>query len=129
MRLHHYGLATESLERSAEVFRLIGYQISEPTYDPIQKVRVCFASREGENLIELVCDIEEEGPTHGLISRMGCSLYHICYEVDNMEEAIVTLRKKRYFLKQKPVEATAFDGKRIAWLYNRDIGLVEILGT
>ena len=42
--------------------------------------------------------------------------------------AIKTLRKNHFLVKQKPVRATAFQGKRIAWLYNRDIGTYRIIG-
>lgn len=127
MQIHHYGLATKSLKRSAEVFRSLGYQVSEPIVDHIQRVKVSFVSREGQYPIELVCDSGTGGPTSGFLSKVGSGLYHICYEVDEMEEMIGILREKRFLLKQKPIKATAFEGKRIAWLYNRDIGLIELV--
>jgi methylmalonyl-CoA/ethylmalonyl-CoA epimerase len=127
MEIHHYGLATKNLKRSAEVFSSLGYQVSEPIFDPIQQVEVSFVSREGQYPIELVCDSGTGGPTSGFLSKVGSGLYHICYKVDEMEETIGILRKKRFLVKQKPVKATAFKGKRIAWLYNRDIGLIELV--
>jgi methylmalonyl-CoA/ethylmalonyl-CoA epimerase len=127
MEIHHYGLATKDLKRSAEVFRSLGYQVSEPIFDPIQRVEVSLVSRENEYAIELVCDSGTGGPTSGFLSKVGSGLYHICYEVDDMDEMIGILRAKRFLLKQKPVKATAFEGRRIAWLYNRDIGLIELL--
>lgn len=127
MHIHHYGLATKNLERSMEVFRSLGYQVSEPVFDLVQQVKVAFVFREGEHPIELVCDSEAGGPTSGILSKVGSGLYHICYEVDNMKQMITTLRHRGFLLRHKPVKATAFDGRRIAWLYNRDIGLVELL--
>ena len=120
-------LKTENLKRSMEVFRTLGYQVREPIYDPIQRVSVSFVSREGEYPIELVCDSEADGPTSKFLSKVGSGLYHICYEVDELEEIIGILREKQFLLKQKPVEAVAFVGKRIAWLYHRHIGLIELL--
>jgi len=127
LRVHHYGFATESLERTAEVFRLLGYHVTEPVFDSIQRVRLCFAKRKGQCPVELVCDCGAEGPTNGYISKIGSGFYHICYEVDDMEECIRTLRRRQFLLKQKPVKAIAFRGRRVAWLYNRDVGLVELL--
>jgi methylmalonyl-CoA/ethylmalonyl-CoA epimerase len=127
MKLHHYGLATQNLTRTAELFRSLGYHVNEPVFDPIQRVEACFASLTSECPIELICDSGAGGPTSGFISKVGSGLYHICYEVGDMEETIELLRRKHFLLKQKPVEATAFGGKRIAWLYNRDIGLIELL--
>jgi methylmalonyl-CoA/ethylmalonyl-CoA epimerase len=127
VRIHHYGMATSDLARSADVFRLLGYDVSEPIVDSIQRVEVVFVSLGGEHLIELVCDSGEGGPTGGFLAKTGSGLYHICYEVDDIEQMIENLRGKRFLLRQKPVKATAFEGRKIAWLYNRDIGLIELL--
>ncbi|MDY6987193.1 MAG: VOC family protein [Thermodesulfobacteriota bacterium] len=127
MRMHHYGLATENLERSMKVFEALGYEVSDPVLDPVQKVRVAFVSRKEELPIELVCDSESGGPTTGILSRVGSGLYHVCYEVDNIEETITALRAKGFLLRHKPVEAVAYNRRRIAWLYSRDIGLIELL--
>ena len=127
MRIHHYGLATNNLDQAMEAFRSLGYQVNEPVLDPIQRVKVALASREGEHPIELVCDDEGGGQVRGILSKSGSGLYHICYEVDQLEETIATLRAKGYLLLHKPTPATAFDKRRIAWLYNRNIGLIELL--
>ena len=80
-----------------------------------------------EAMIELVCDVDANGPTHRIVSKTGNGLYHICYEVDNLEETIMKLRDKGFLLRHAPVPAVACDGKRIAWMYNRYIGLIELL--
>jgi methylmalonyl-CoA/ethylmalonyl-CoA epimerase len=127
MRIHHYGLATKNIERTVGVFRSLGYQVSEPVFDPLQKVNIVFVKHDAETPIELVCDSEPSGPTTGLFSKIGSSLYHICYQVDNIEKMIQALRQQGFLLRHKPVPATAFKGKRIAWLYNQDIGMIELL--
>ena len=38
--IHHDALATSDLGRNAELFRLFGYQVQEPLFDPIQRVEV-----------------------------------------------------------------------------------------
>ena len=127
VRVHHYGLATDSLERSIETLRSLGYDVGEITLDPIQQVYVAFASRSQESMIELICDVDANGPTHRIVSKTGNGLYHICYEVDSLEETIMNLRDKGFLLRRAPVPAVACGSKRIAWMYSRYIGLIELL--
>jgi methylmalonyl-CoA/ethylmalonyl-CoA epimerase len=127
VRAHHFGLATDDLARSIETLRSLGYHVGEITLDPIQRVRVAFASRPEEAMIELVCDVDANGPTHRIVSKTGNGLYHVCYEVDSLEETILKLRDRGFLLRHAPVPAAACDGKRIAWMYSRYIGLIELL--
>jgi methylmalonyl-CoA/ethylmalonyl-CoA epimerase len=127
LRVHHFGLATDNLERSIEALRGLGYDVGEITLDSVQKVRVAFASRQHEVAIELICDAGADGPTKGFIAKAGNGLYHICYEVDNIEEAAKKLREEGFLLRHAPVPAAACGGKKIAWMYNRYIGLIELL--
>jgi methylmalonyl-CoA/ethylmalonyl-CoA epimerase len=126
-KIHHYGLATDNLEQSIKTLRSLGYNVGEITIDPVQRVRVAFASRPQEAMIELICDVDANGPTHHMISKTGNGLYHICYEVDDLKETVNKLRDEGFLLRHAPVPAVAFTGKRIAWMYNRYIGLVELL--
>jgi methylmalonyl-CoA/ethylmalonyl-CoA epimerase len=43
---------------------------------------------------------------------MGITPYHICYEVDNIEQSIVELRNQSFMIILKPVEAIAFGIER-----------------
>lgn len=127
LTIHHYGLATDNLEQSIETLRSLNYQVGEIILDPVQRVRVAFASHPQAGMIELICDIDASGPTSRIISKTGNGFYHICYEVDNLEKSIDNLRGKGFLLKHPPVLAVACNGKRIAWMYNRYIGLIELL--
>jgi methylmalonyl-CoA/ethylmalonyl-CoA epimerase len=127
LKVHHYGLATNNLEQSIDTLRSLGYIVGKITLDPVQRVRVAFASHPQEGMIELIGDIDTKGPTSRIISKTGNGLYHICYEVNNLEETTVILREKGFLLRHAPVPAVACDGRRIAWMYNRYIGLIELL--
>lgn len=127
LRVHHYGLATDNLEQSMATLASLGYRLGEIVFDPIQKVRVAFASRQDEAMIELICDVDENGPTRRMVTASGNGLYHICYEVDNMEETILSLRGNKFLLMHAPVPAEGCGGRRIAWMYNRYVGVIELL--
>lgn len=127
LKIHHYGLATNNMERSIETLRSLGYQVGEITFDPVQRVRIAFADHPQNGMIELICDIDASGPTNRIISKTGNGLYHICYVVDNLEESVAEMRNKGFLLRHAPAPAVACGGKRIAWLYNRYLGLIELL--
>ena len=127
LRVHHYGFATNDLQRSADVFHSLGYSVGDIFIDPIQKVKLVFVSRPGEPRIEIICDLDDTGPTKNIISKSGNGFYHVCYETNDIEKSIEKLRDLGFMLRHKPVPATAFSGRKIAWLYNRSFGLVELL--
>jgi len=127
-KVHHYGLATNDLQRSLDVFQSLGYKLEGDIFlDPIQKVKLVFVSRQEEPLIEIICDLDETGPTKNIIAKSGNGFYHICYEVNNIGESIERFKELGFMLRHKPVPATAFRGRNIAWMYNRFIGLIELL--
>ncbi len=61
--------------------------------------------------------------------KIGNSPYHICYEVDNLENAIEELGQKRFVLWEEPQIAPAIDDRRVAVLVNGQMGMIELLET
>jgi len=110
-----------------EMFRLLGYEVGDVIVDPTQKVQLSFIRPPDGPLIELVCDLDENGPTSQLVNKSGTGFYHVCFEVDRIEQAITDFRSKKYSLLCQPVAAVAFCGRKIAWMYNQHIGLIELL--
>lgn len=130
MKLHHYGYAVKSIEKSFKEFEKLGYRATtEVITDPIQGVHLLFLSNDTDHLIELVSPIDEEkeSPVTKILQKNGPSLYHICYEVDSLEEAIKDLKSKRFVVVLNPTPAVAFNNRRISFLYNSHLGLIEIL--
>ena len=129
-KFHHIGIATHNIVATVKYYTDAGYTASEIIYDPIQNVSICFLSKKEQPLIELVAPpstADTESPVSKIIKKSGVSLYHICYEVNDIETAIFQLKKKKYLPLSIPVNAVAFDNKKIVFLYNRDVGLIELL--
>lgn len=127
MELHHYGFAAKSLEESSKAYYSLGYQkVSEIIIDPVQKVKLQFLQLAGLPLIELVEPLNAQSPVSKIIDKNGCILYHSCYEVDDIHFKIAELRKERFLIVVKPVEAVAFK-RLIAFLFNPGTGLIELL--
>ena len=124
---HHVGLAVESIERTATLFMEAGYKMSNVIFDPIQNVNISFLEKIGSPLLEMVEPVDEKSPVRNILNKVGVSSYHLCYEVDNLDDGMAQLRQKKFMLLVKPVEAVAFNGRRICFLYHKEIGLIELL--
>jgi methylmalonyl-CoA/ethylmalonyl-CoA epimerase len=68
-----------------------------------------------------------KSPVSKIIEKLGVSPYHICYEVENIAEAIDDLKQKKYMPLSHPVNAVAIDGRKICFLYNKAVGLIELV--
>ncbi|OXB00998.1 lactoylglutathione lyase [Flavobacterium plurextorum] len=128
MKVHHYGIATKSIEKSIKSFLSLGYSpSSEIIFDPLQGVNLLFLKNENDHLIELVEPGQEDNPVSKILSKSGTSIYHICYEIDDINSKIEELKKKRFISIIPPTPAIAFNGRKICFLYNPTLGLIELL--
>ena len=114
---HHVGVAVRSivdLTSAAHVVR-----------DDIQKVSVAFVNLDGLRL-ELIEPAAASSPVSRSLQD-GRQLVHLCFEVGNLEQAVAAGRAAGFHSVAPPVPARAFDDRRIAWVYSRTYGLVELL--
>jgi len=129
-RLHHTGFVVASIAAVVEDFckSVGGSNWSETWHDPLQGVRVAFIypSRSGDPCIELVEPASPGSPVERFL-ECGGGLHHLCYEVDNLDEAMRAASKRGMLVIRRPQPAVAFDGRRIAWLFTRQKLLIEYL--
>ena len=93
MILHHYGFATNSIENSFLSFEKLGYKkYKRCITDPIQKVRIQFLQKDNTPLLELIEPMSVDSPVSKILMTNGATLYHSCYEVDNITETLQELR-------------------------------------
>ncbi len=126
LSFHHVGVAVRSIEEALQTYAgVFGF---EPVSDPIdvehEHVRVCFV-RAGDVLIELVEGVDDESPVRQLLERTGAGTYHICYQVDDLDQAIRELRARRCF-PFKRFEVTGQEPRRFAFLLTPDRQLFEL---
>lgn len=126
-KFHHIGMAVFDIEKTAPYYMEGGYSRTETIIDPIQNVKICFLHKEGMPLLELLAPINNESPVNRILENMGVQPYHCCYEVPNIDEAIIYLKRKGFLLLGKPVVACAMEGKQICFLFNKSVGLIELL--
>ena len=126
MRIHHIGYAVREIGPAAAVFESLGFvKEGECVPDESRAVEILFM-RNGESLIELVAALHDRSPVVGHLRKSGPSPYHICYETDILETRVAAMRAEGCILVEDVREAPALGGRRVAFLYNAKIGLVEL---
>jgi len=130
MPIHHIGILVRDIGVSAADYEArFGYRLlSDIVHDPQQTARVAFLGRpEDEMLLEL---ITPDGPNSKLANALknkGGGLHHFCFQVDDINLGLEQLRRKKMRVLCEPVEASAFDQRKIAWLMGLDGVPVELL--
>jgi methylmalonyl-CoA/ethylmalonyl-CoA epimerase len=77
--------------------------------------------------IELIEPGSAKSPITKVLKKSGVVPYHICYSVKNIKLAISSLKTKQFILLSTPVEAVAINNKNICFLYNKNVGLIELV--
>ena len=126
-KFHHIGMATNDIEATASIYEQGGYKRSASIFDPIQNVNICWLTKEGMPTVELLSPVDEKSPVNKTLEKNGVTPYHTCWIVPNIEGAAQQLRKQRYVMVSKPAEAVAFCGSRVAFFFNKAIGLIELV--
>jgi methylmalonyl-CoA/ethylmalonyl-CoA epimerase len=115
---HHVGLAVRSISDS------VGAR-AEVVHDEQQRVSVAFVDLNGV-CVELIEPAAARSPvTLSLQQRQP--LVHLCFEVADLAGAISAGRAAGFHTLARPVPAPAFGNRRIAWVYSRTYGLIELL--
>ena len=130
LRFHHIGIACFSIDESKTFYEQIGYQASATIDDPIQNIRICFLEKEGMPSMELLAPTNEKSPVNRILQAQGVIPYHICYEVNDLEQTMTILRKNQKFVcVSKPAPACAFNNRHVAFMFRKDVGLIELVET
>ena len=130
-KLLHIGVAVPSLEATTELLStLFGYKVvSGPFDDPIQKVTVNFLARPDQDTaeIELIAPASEDSPIRSILAKSGGGAYHLCFETNDLDNALAHAQNHGCIIVSTPVPAVAFQGRRIAWIYTPSRQLFEIV--
>lgn len=127
---HHLGVAVHSIEEALPFYeKVLGYRLeSGPFDDPIQKVTVCFLTKEAPGeVVELIAPLSEPSPIREVL-RKGGGAYHTCYSVPDLDATVRMLcDEQECRLISGPVPAVAFGQRRIAWIYTSAQHLLELV--
>src|SRR5574344_646538 len=127
LRFSHIGIATGNIEKTSSFYSKMGYSASDVVFDPIQDVNICFLRKDGQPEIELLAPADDKSPVNRIIAANGVTPYHICYEVKDIDSAIKDLKSEKFIVVSKPVLACAMNNERVSFLFNKDVGLIELV--
>jgi len=127
---HHVGFVVASIVDSVQAFASIlqADWDEQVFHDPKQAVLVTFlkSQRAGDPLWELVEPADEQSPVKSFAAKGG-GLHHVCYVVENLEQALTGARALGALIAREATPAVAFGGRRIAWIYTKNRLLIEYL--
>lgn len=127
MKIHHIGYLAKNIKKTEQKFFELGYQVEKATkYDEIRDINIEFLVN-GDYRVELIEPMSENSPMFPLLKRFKNTPYHFCYEVDDIDEAIAELSEKNYTVIQEPDIAPCIEGKKVAFLNNINMGIIELV--
>lgn len=128
MKLHHIGFISHDISNTFQVFKnmLGAKKISEPFLDKKQQVNEVLIEMGGE-VLQLFEPVSENSPAYNFLRKRGEGLHHMCFEVDDIEQAVEDFRKKGVEVLFDPFDA--FEGRRAAFVSPFDTGnlLIELV--
>lgn len=123
MRLHHIGVATRDIETTKAYIKNL-YPIIKETdiiYDPNQDAMLCMLTLEEGLELELIMGEK----VNSFVDKKQY-IYHLCFEVADLEEALAEYRKNRDIVMSKPTPAVLFDNRPVAFVFTK-IGIIELV--
>jgi methylmalonyl-CoA epimerase len=122
-RVEHIAIAVDSMKQSLDLMRDT-FGLTLEYEEQIGQTKLAMLPV-GQTYIEL---LEGQGPDSGVtkwISEKGTGLFHICFEVDDIEGAIAELKAKNVKL-QSETWKTGHGGSKIVFLDPSATGNVVI---
>ena len=127
LTFHHIGIACRDIAKSQAFYISMGYRAADVIDDPLQHVRVCFLEKEDAPRLELLEPLDDQSPVARTLATVGVTPYHLCYEVEDIDAAITALRGQRFLPVKGPLPACAMEGRRVAFMFQKNIGLIELV--
>lgn len=104
-RISHLGVAVKDLETAREFYRSVfGLESSDPITSEDGKMKGSLVEI-GDAVIELLQPIGSEGVMAKFLEKRGEGFHHICYEVDDIEAEIESLKAKGLEVLGEPKES------------------------
>ena len=129
--VNHIGYAVRDIQKTAQSFLNAGWHLSDIIEEEVQHAKIAFLTKEGFPNIEFVAPLKEDepSPVDTYLQKIGCCTYHVCYDVDDIEQSVEDLFDEGFQPLFEPVESVAMHGRRICYLYHLHIGLIELVST
>ena len=121
-KIHHIGIVVPDLEAAKHLFgELLGMDYDHEESSDVWNVKAAFY-RCGESLIEVM---EPTGPgvDQDFLDRTGGGIHHVCYEIDDADQAYAELSRRLRVEGDGPQPGNS--GSRIFFLNAEDTFHIE----
>ena len=130
MDFEHIGVAVSNIKESLSIFNNLfelKKEVSEIYEDTFQNIKISFINLAGVK-IELVepLDSSKKSPVDNIIEK-NMSYYHLCFRTGCIEDEILQLVEKGAIVVTEPIPSLAFRSGKIAFLYVKHLGLIELV--
>lgn len=138
-KLDHVGFVVEKIDDFRKLLKVFNPDVvTGPVADPIQKVSASFVRIGGGHdvYVEILEPTADDSPINNFIRKRGGGLHHLCFEVDNIEDATKKLVAEGFKLVTPPVACVGYDenfqrecemATKIAFFIMADKLLVELI--
>jgi methylmalonyl-CoA/ethylmalonyl-CoA epimerase len=130
IRFDHIGYAVADIRAYLDEFFVPLFRplnVTPVVEDPLQRVRIAFATLDGGARIELIEPTDESSPVSKYLGDRRGGLYHLCYSTDSLEDAVEQFRAKHCMVFSGPTPAAAFGGRRIVFLFTPQRDIIELV--
>lgn len=131
MRVHHIGYLIKNMEKARKAFFALGYaDCPEPlcgvVFDETRGIDISFIEKDGYR-VELICPKDQDSRFYPLLKKYKNCAYHVCYETDDIEAEQAGLRETGWAVIDELAPAPAIEGKRVCFMVNPAIGIIELV--
>lgn len=130
MKIHHVGIAVKSINKSCAVYKNLGFTDDGCLVrDTTRNINILFMKKDSYRieLIERAVPEIASPVDKFLLQPTEHAIYHTCYIVKNIDEQIKLLANYAFVLIDNPKPAAAFSKKQVCFLYNQNVGMIELL--
>ena len=127
----HVGMLVHDIDGATQAVCALGYDTFSVRFeDKRQRVDIVFASSSTlvhAPRLELVQSMAPDSVVAGLLVKAGATAYHLCFRTSDLDGAMEQLRDAGYMPVRDPAPSPAFGGALFCFLYQRQLGLVELV--
>jgi hypothetical protein len=128
MTFHHFGLLSAQPEATRVFLVEMGYTVMDPVIDPLQNVRLHWASHPAFPAIEIISPTDTPGAVSKLLKSIKHGVYHLCFEVTDPAATLARLGvNRRVVLVSDSKPAPLFKGRHVSFHFIENFGLIELL--
>lgn len=116
---NYIGYALKDIFVTAQLYVKAGWELSEFFEGNVQNTKIASLKKDGLDA--------SKSPVDNIISNNGVAPYHICYDVENIDQIVEDSNCEGFHSPFIPVSSVAMNSAKICYLYKVDIGLIEIV--